>query len=520
MILLAGGIIGQVFLEQLLQVLPDATVIGDAKKIEIKAIANNSKDVQPGALFVCIRGLKVDGHQFADDALKKGAVAIICEELPELSEKPVEVLVPDSRLALGRLAAAFYGYPSDKLRLIGVTGTNGKTTTTFFIEALLSRAGRPAGIIGTIGIKIGEKMLPPHLTTPEPLELQRLLGRMADAGVKYVAMEVSSHAMALNRVEGCEFDTGIFTNLSRDHFDFHRSFDDYFRAKLKLFSSLGQSARKQGPKIAVLNADDPYSAEIAREVSGRLDRIITYGVTERADLQAEILTVSRKGSSFVMQTPAGSMVINLHLPGTVNVYNALAATAVGLSEGVGLPVIKGALEGVKRVPGRFEQVDCGQDFSVIVDFAHNPGGLHNLLKTVREYTTGRRIVVFGCKGEDPDRIKRRAMGHIVASNSDFCIITSDDPYKENPLGIAREVEEGVREASSFYEIVLDRREAINRAIEMAQPGDAVIIAGRGHEPKQHVKSGSIPFDDREIAEESLRRLVREKSVVQTPVTEP
>ncbi|MGE5577414.1 MAG: Mur ligase family protein, partial [Syntrophothermus sp.] len=313
------------FLDQLLRELPDATVIGKTEEIQINAIAHDSRDVQPGALFVCIRGLKADGHRFADDAVQKGAVALVCEELPalggekmvgsagalETTEGLVVVLTPDSRVALGRLAAAFYGRPSDKLRLIGVTGTNGKTTTTYFTEALLSRAGRPAGVIGTIGAKMGKETLAPHLTTPEPLELQRLLSRMVEAGVKYVTMEVSSHAMALNRVEGCEFDTAIFTNLSRDHFDFHRNFDDYFRAKLKLFSSLGQNARKPGPKVAVLNADDLHSAEIARQISGRLDRILTYGITEKADLQAEILTVSRKGSSFVMQTPAGSMVVNL-----------------------------------------------------------------------------------------------------------------------------------------------------------------------------------------------------------------
>lgn len=500
-------------LSQLLQDLP-GLVITDGPDLDIRSLAVHSEEVEPGAMFICVRGARADGHDFALQASRRGASAIISErpftvEPPAGQPRPTLVLVSDTRNALGLLAAAFYRHPSDQLKLIGVTGTNGKTTTTFFIEAIMSIAGFPSGIIGTVGTRLRQQTLASHLTTPEPIELQRLLRWLADSAVTHVAMEVSSHALAMNRVEGCTFDTAVFTNLSRDHLDFHRTVEEYFLTKLKLFQSLAIPGRKKSRRAAILNADNSYSVAITREIAGRVDPIITYGL-EKGDIRAHIRESSVLGTTFDLIGPNGSASAAIGIPGQMNVYNALAAAAVGFSEGVPWDTIAAALSNVSHVPGRLEKVDCGQDFLVFVDFAHNPGGLDGLLKTVDKMTPGRKIVVFGCKGGDSDTLKRRTMGRIAARHSDFSIITSDDPYEEDPGQIASQVEQGFHDtgaARERYDIVLNRREAIERAVRMALPGDAVIIAGRGHEPQQYVRGGAIPFSDRSVVEEVLRQQV-------------
>lgn len=513
-------------LRDLIQRMPDAVVLGDPE-VEVRSVVADSRQVQPGSLFVCIRGFKADGHQFAAQAYEKGAVALVmeCGHEQSRNESPggaTRVLVADCRVAVGQLAAAFHQHPSDQLRIIGVTGTNGKTTTTHLIEAVLSRSGRPCGLIGTVGSRYGPETWVSHLTTPEPVELQQLLRRMADAGVEYATMEASSHALAQSRTAGCEFDAAVFTNLSRDHLDFHRDMDEYFCAKLKLFSSLSHRGFKRGPKVAALNRDDPRSAGIADHVAGRIDRVITYGLSGPADVQGQVLSLAGWGAVFSLRAPIGETVIHLRLPGLANVYNALAAATVGVAEGVSLDSIRGGLEGFSGVPGRFERVECGQDFSVIVDFAHNPGGVDHLMQTIKGLFDGRRIVVFGCKGEDSDWEKRQNMGRIVALHCDIGILTSDDPYGEDPGEIAGHVERGFAQGMTerqfrggdpppSCEVILDRREAISRAMDLARPGDTVVIAGRGHEVRQYTRGGPIPFDDRLVAGELLQQRMKQKT---------
>lgn len=472
----------------------------------ITGIAYDSRLVQPGFLFVAIEGFKSDGHDFIGQAVRAGAAAVVVNKDAAVPAGVTRIKCSDSRLALALLSARFYGNPSEKIKLVGVTGTNGKTTTTNLLAAVFRDAGEKVGLIGTIANYIGDKYIPVSHTTPESADLQKLLGEMVAEGVDAVVMEVSSHALALNRVAGCEYDVAVFTNITRDHLDFHGDMDSYLAAKARLFSDLGQGA-KGGPKYAVLNADDPRWRDLAA-VTGV--PVVTYAIHSEALIQAVDIDITARGVSFTARSGWGEKRLNLKLTGMFNVYNALAAYAAGVAGGLPPGRVVKALESVSGVPGRFEPVEMGQDFAVIVDYAHTPDGLENVLKTAREITRGRLIAVFGCGG-DRDRTKRPLMGRIAACLSDLAIVTSDNPRTEDPLKIIADVVEGVGKIlpEGGYKVIPDRREAIRQAIFDAGAGDVVLIAGKGHEDYQIIGDIKYHFDDREEA----RRCLEEKMKV-------
>jgi UDP-N-acetylmuramoyl-L-alanyl-D-glutamate--2,6-diaminopimelate ligase len=461
----------------------------------------DSRKISKGDIFVAVPGFKTDGHKFIPQAVERGACGVVLERDEFAPDEIPWVKVKDARLALSRLAAFLYDYPSSKLRLIGVTGTNGKTTTTFLIEKILCQAEKKAGLIGTIENRINGKKINTHFTTPDALELNHLFSQMVSEGVEAAVMEVSSHALALKRVADCDFDAGVFTNLTQDHMDFHPDVQDYLRSKAILFRQLGRGS-KNGHHYAVVNVDSPYAGDI---ISVTDVPVKTYGIKNQADLCAKNIRVSSLGTFFDVSGMGVECSLKLKLVGRFNVYNALAAFSVGLMENIPLQVIKSALEDTAGVPGRFESIHEGQDFGVIVDYAHTPDGLHNILRTAREITQGRVITVFGCGG-DRDRGKRPLMGEAAAVHSDYCIVTSDNPRSEEPLSIIEDILPGVQKITDCFRIIQDRREAISTAIKMARKGDTVVIAGKGHENYQLVGDEVLHFDDREEARNVLRSL--------------
>jgi len=485
---------------ELLQHLPRYELVREPSQPVVRGLAYDSREVQPGDVFVCWQGMRYDGHQFVTDAFRRGAVAAVVER-PVPADGGL-VVVPDGREALARLAAAFYGFPSRRLRVIGVTGTNGKTTTTHLIKAVLEKAGHKVGLIGTIHHLIGNEVLETRRTTPESLDLQRLLFHMAERGIEYAVMEVSSHAVALKRVVGTEFDVAVFTNLTQDHLDFHASLEEYAATKAQFIASVTPDGVKPR-KAVVLNMDDPRAQFMQAHAAVP---VIRYGIHAAADVTAADVQVRAEGVAFEARTRAGVAPLRLQLTGRFNVYNALAAIAVGLHEGVPLSFVRSALEQVPGVPGRLERVDRGQPFTVLVDYAHTPDGLENVLETCRSLAAGRVIVVFGCGG-DRDKDKRPLMGQVAARLADVVVITSDNPRSEDPAAIAAAIEAGVRAGGKRpgeYEVLLDRREAIRRAIHAARPGDVVLIAGKGHETTQEFHDRVIHFDDREEAARALK----------------
>ncbi len=479
--------------------------------IPVSGIVHHSGRVRPGSLFVCLQGRHGEGESFANEAVAAGAVAVVTGR--DLVYPGVTtVRVPDPRLALALLAADFYDYPSRGLVLTGVTGTNGKTTTTYLVDALLRSTGKTTGLIGTVGYRSGARKLPALATTPEASDLQELLRQMGDEGVTHVTMEVSSHALALYRTIGCDFDTVVLTNITEDHLDFHQTFQHYLEAKSRLFSWLGSMPRKNGRlRRAVLNGDDPNWRYIFGCVPGE---VLLYGLGNHCQVRADGVGVTREGVSFRVSIPGAAQRFNLKLTGLFSVYNALAAVCCGLLSGMELEQVKEVLETVPGVPGRFEAVDEGQDFTVIVDYAHTPDGLHNVLRTVREFAAGRLITVFGCGGER-DRSKRPLMGEAAGCYSDISIVTSDNPRGEDPGRIISEILPGLeRSRCKAYEVIPDRAQAIARAIELAGTGDVVVIAGKGHETQQIFRDFTIPFDDRAVAREMIRRFGRHGDEVQ------
>jgi UDP-N-acetylmuramoyl-L-alanyl-D-glutamate--2,6-diaminopimelate ligase len=476
----------------------DQTVLscGGKLNIPVRGIAYDSRRVKEGFLFLAIEGFKNDGHHFIEQAIANGATALVVQKPVAVPAGMAWIRVPDTRQALALLSTRFYDFPSRKLKLIGVTGTNGKTTTTHLLAAVYRAAGEKVGLIGTIANRIGDSILPVEHTTPESLELQQLLAEMASLAVETVVMEVSSHALALKRVAGCRFNTGVFTNVSQDHLDFHQNMDDYLRTKAILFEMLGQED-EENAGFAVVNGDDPGADRIIAASRGK---IITYGLNEKAKVKAASVEVSARGVSFHVRTPWGESRVMLKLTGLFNVYNALAALAAGGVDGLPLGSMVDALEAVPGVRGRFESIDRGQDFTVIVDYAHTPDGLENVLKTAGQLTAGKLITVFGCGG-DRDRSKRPLMGEIAARYSDIPVVTSDNPRTEDPLKIIAGIEEGLRRVRepATYMVIPDRRQAIARALRLADPGDVVVIAGKGHENYQLTGTQKFPFDDREEA---------------------
>ncbi|UNC92879.1 UDP-N-acetylmuramoyl-L-alanyl-D-glutamate--2,6-diaminopimelate ligase [Candidatus Contubernalis alkaliaceticus] len=471
---------------------------------EVTGITHFTEKIQPGGIFACLPGTQDHGIKFIPRALEKGARAVLTDIKEVQVPGAVKILVPEVREALAVLSAKFFDFPSTRLRMIGVTGTNGKTTTSYLIELLLAQREQKTGLIGTIQYKIGEEMLPVLATTPEAPDLQSILRQMEQQGVSCVSMEVSSHALELKRVSGCDFDIAVLTNVTEDHLDFHQTFESYLNAKGKFFSRMGNAYEKSGrPRVAVLNRDDPNFPFFYEQAGVQ---IVTYSIKRPAEVRAKNILIRDEGASFYVESPWGEGPINLKLTGLFNVYNVLAALTVALVEGLDFEASKKILENVHGVPGRFEKINLGQDFTVIVDYAHTPDGLENVLRTVKEFAQNKIITVFGCGG-DRDRTKRAPMGEIAGFYSDFCILTTDNPRRENPYQIFREVEPGLLKVKGKegYQVCLDRFEAITRAIQLAEAGDVVVIAGKGHEDYQIFKDSTIHFDDRETARDIIRR---------------
>jgi UDP-N-acetylmuramoyl-L-alanyl-D-glutamate--2,6-diaminopimelate ligase len=470
----------------------------------ITSVTDDSRSVSSGSLFVAVKGERVDGHKYVGQAINAGAAAIVGQDSVERASVPF-VQVTDSRKALGLIGSRFYGDPSAQLAMIGVTGTNGKTTTTYLCKALLEHMGRRVGLIGTVAYQVGAETIPASHTTPGAVELQRLLANMNEAQLDSVVMEVSSHALAMDRTAGCEYDVAVFTNLTQDHLDYHRTMEEYFQAKLRLFTGLGQG--KKTRQRAIVNMDDPRGVYV--RAACRVP-VWGYALNVSADLVAENVRLSMNGSTFTAATPAGTFTVESRLVGEHNVYNLLGAIGVALHGGATCDQVREAVARVSNVPGRFERVSAGQDFTVVVDYAHTEDALVRLLTAAATLKTQRIITLFGCGG-DRDRGKRPKMGRAAVEFSDVVILTSDNPRTEDPLTILREVEAGVREAlqgrpSVQYHMVADRREAIGTAVRLARPGDILLIAGKGHEDYQLVGTKKMHFDDREVAREAIQQL--------------
>lgn len=451
---------------------------------KVSGIAFNSKDVKPGDVFVCIPGFKTDGHDFAPDALERGAVAIIAQH-PIEDTAATTVIVKNTRLALAKMAAAFYGYPFKKFKLIGVTGTNGKTTTTYLVKTVLESMGMKVGLIGTNQNMIDTTVIPSHHTTPDSLELMQLFDRMANECVDAVVMEVSSHSLALDRVAACEFDIGAFTNVTQDHLDFHKTMENYIAAKAQLFTMC---------RACVLNCDDGAFEKMKENSSGD---IISYGVENKNGLSAENIVYGAKGVEFDVIYNGEKAHINLAIPGKFSVYNALTATGCCLAAGLSLGEIADGLGAAHGVKGRIEVVKTNTDYTVIIDYAHTPDGLLNILNTIRGFAKGRIVTVFGCGG-DRDKTKRPKMGKIAGELSDFCIVTSDNPRTEDPGAIIDDILVGISETDCEYIVVENRFEAIEYALDNAKKDDIILLAGKGHETYQILKDRTIVFDEREI----------------------
>jgi UDP-N-acetylmuramoyl-L-alanyl-D-glutamate--2,6-diaminopimelate ligase len=469
----------------------------------ITGVQTDSRKVKPGDLFICIPGYVADGHDFAPKAVEQGAVALVVERLLDLAVP--QLVVKDARYAMAVIASHFFGYPSNEMKVIGVTGTNGKTTTTYLIEKIIADRGFQTGLMGTIRTKIGAEFFEAERTTVEALEVQRNFRKMREAGTDYCIMEVSSHALELGRVKGVNFRTAIFTNLTQDHLEFHKTMDAYKAAKGLLFSRMGNSfsADPAERKFAVLNADDPASDTYRRMTSAQ---VITYGIENECDVRASEIRITAEGTEFLVTSFAGRERFRMKLVGKFNVYNALGAIAAGLAEGFSLEQIRHSLEAVKAIDGRMETVDAGQDFLVLVDYAHTPDGLENALSTIREFAEGQVFCVFGCGG-DRDRTKRPLMGKVTAKYSDYLFVTSDNPRTENPEAILQDIVPGIREAGfpeEKVELIVDRKAAIQKAIDRAGPKDVVLIAGKGHETYQEIMGIKHDFDDRLVAEAAIR----------------
>ncbi|GKU82378.1 UDP-N-acetylmuramoyl-L-alanyl-D-glutamate--2,6-diaminopimelate ligase [Niallia sp. NCCP-28] len=482
-------------LKKLIESLQPYTVY-DGEDIEIVSIENDNRKVTKGSLFICIKGFTVDGHQFAKQAYEAGAAAI-------LAEKPLDfpipvIVVKDTKKASSILADAFYEHPTKKLQLIGITGTNGKTTTSHLIEAILKEANQKTGIIGTMYTKINDEIQETKNTTPEPVTLQKIFYEMVEKEVETAVMEVSSHALVEGRVHGCDYDVAVFTNLSQDHLDFHGTMEEYKRAKGLLFTRLGNTFSQEKPKYAILNSDDPVSCEYEQQTAAL---VLTYGIdNEEADIRAKNIQIHALGTTFELETPFGEFPVSIKMIGKFNVYNVLASIAAGIAIRIPVSIIIKAIEKVEGVAGRFEAVYNGQNFAVIVDYSHTPDSLENALKTVKEFAKNDIYVIVGCGG-DRDKTKRPLMAKIACEHATHAIFTSDNPRSEDPAQILKDMEEGVR--GEKYILIEDRKEAIFYAVEQAKEGDVILIAGKGHETYQLIGSKVLDFDDRLVAKEAI-----------------
>ena len=489
-------------LHELAHGVPGATIEGNGD-VEITGVAYDSRRVKAGDLFVAVEGVQVDGHAYVSDALAAGAAALAIEREVTVTRGTPLLRMQSTRVGLAELAAEYYGRPSRHLKLAGITGTDGKTTTTHMAEHVLQASGLMAGAMSTVSFTVSGSHTDnlSGQTTTEAPEVQAWLARMLEAGVAYAVLETTSHALVQERVRACDFDVAAFTNVGHDHLDYHATWEDYLESKARLIDLTANGADKGIEKTAVLNRDDRSYERLSRRP---IPRRWTYGLTTAADLHPLDLNVTGSGSRFRMKTPLGETEVNLHVPARFNIYNALCAAGVCLALGVPLDAVGAGLAGFEGVRGRLEPVDVGQDFRVFIDFAHSAGALASALAELRPFTSGRLIVVFGATARsDHDR---PGMGRAAADFADFFIITTDDPLDQDPVEIAREVQSGAegRAPGHDYEIVIDRRAAIRRAIEIARPGDCVLLAGKGHERSMRTAAGSEPWDERGEAEAAIK----------------
>ncbi|WLD95063.1 UDP-N-acetylmuramoyl-L-alanyl-D-glutamate--2,6-diaminopimelate ligase [Alkalihalobacillus sp. AL-G] len=464
---------------------------------EITGIEMDSRRVEPGNLFVCVKGERFDGHLFVEDVVKMGASAIVAEK--EIETTVPVIVVKDTRRVLSLLSDRFFNQPTKKLHLIGITGTNGKTTTSHLMDRILQDQRKRTGIIGTIEMRINDVPYPVSNTTPESPVLQKAFAQMVEEKVDTAVMEVSSHALHMGRVRGCDYDIAVFTNLTQDHLDYHQSMDQYLQAKGLLFSQLGNTYDNKNIKMAILNNDDPASEEFKRMTAAQ---IMTYGIDRPSDISAKNIKITGHGTEFELQTLTGNYQVNMKLIGKFSVYNILAAISAGIASGLDEQKMVDTIEQLEGVPGRFEVVDEGQPFTVIVDYAHTPDSLRNVLQTVQEFAKGKIFVVVGCGG-DRDRSKRPQMAKIAIDYSDYAIFTSDNPRTEEPEQILNDMEKGV--AGQAFISIVDRKSAIEYAINQAEANDIIVIAGKGHETYQIIGEETFDFDDREVARNGITR---------------
>ena len=486
------------------QVLDGAEVLAQSGDPGVSSVEYDSRRVKPGCVFVAMRGESSDGNRFIDQAIQAGAVAVVTDSAAEQPRPGVAwAVVTHGRRALARVSANFYKKPAERIAITGITGTNGKSTTAFLVEAILTAAGRKSALIGTIEYHVAGKVLPAPHTTPEALDLNRILNEALGNGATEAVMEVSSHALAQERVYGVPFDVAVFTNLTRDHLDYHNSMEEYFAAKKTMFEGCGT----EPPRAVVTNLDDESGAKVAELSRKRSSVVLKYG-WERGDLHAGNVEITTRGTRFDLITPAGKIAVFSALIGRVNVYNIMAAAGAAYARGCSAQAMAAGIDRLACVPGRFERVDCGQPFTVVVDYAHTDDALRNLTALARELVSGggakgRVLTVFGCGG-DRDRKKRPLMGEAAGRGSDFVVLTSDNPRSEDPLAIINDAVVGLQKTCVRYSVEPDRRKAIALALAEARPGDIVLLAGKGHEKVQVTREGAIPFDDLEVAREALR----------------
>jgi UDP-N-acetylmuramoyl-L-alanyl-D-glutamate--2,6-diaminopimelate ligase len=488
------------------QLLQGAEVLSQSGNPGVAGVEYDSRRVRPGAVFVAMKGETSDGNRFIDKAIAAGAAAIVTDSAVEVPHPGVAwAQVVHGRRALARLSANFYKRPAERIANVGITGTNGKSTTAFLVESILRAAGRKTALVGTIEYHVAGKTLPAPHTTPEALELNRLLAEGLAVGVTDAVMEVSSHALEQQRVFGIPFDVAVFTNLTRDHLDYHATMENYFRAKQILFEGCGT----EPPRAAVLNIDDEYGRQLLKICKKKSALMFSYGLAA-GDFHAESVEITPRGTRFQMVTPAGTIAIWSPLIGRVNVYNVLAASAAGYARDCSAEAIAKGIFDLACVPGRFERVDCGQPFTMVVDYAHTDDALRNLTTLAREFVdrAGLRskvITLFGCGG-DRDRAKRPLMGEAAGAGSDFVVLTSDNPRSEDPIAIMNDALVGLQKSGAKYSLEPDRAKAIALALRQAAPGDIVLLAGKGHEKVQVTREGEIPFDDVEVARENLKAM--------------
>lgn len=481
-------------IKKLISVIGEFSIPDD---FEVKGISCNSKTVFDGYIFVAIKGTKEDGGTFIEEAIERGAKAVVinsfcCREIGRYNNKIPFIAVRDTRKALAELAAEFYGRPSSKVKVIGITGTNGKTTVTYLIESLLKEAGISSGVIGTINHRFKDRVISSKNTTPGPIELQSMLAGMAEEGVKYCIMEVSSHALEQDRTEDIDFHSAIFTNLTHDHLDYHKTLRNYFNSKAKLFKGISS------PSFGIINNDDKFGARFKELTRAR---IVTYGINNKALVTAKDIKFNIRGTEFRLVCPNGEVELTSSLIGRYNVYNILAAAAWAQAEGIGLSAIKRGIKRFSFVPGRLEKIDNNKDFSVFVDYAHTADALKNVISALKQISKSRIITVFGCGGER-DKTKRPKMGRVVTELSDYAIITNDNPRSEEPLEIIGQIKRGIKKAN--FCVIPVRRDAIAKALSLAKPKDIVLVAGKGHEGYQILKDKTLHFDDREVIKECLK----------------